>query len=85
MQSKRITFTVRAPAMMPPQGPQAPVPDPNPGYSAVGMANLGYPPNIGMATVAGGHQVGQTWYGCTYTAGPYVIPGLGDVTVESIG
>lgn len=71
--------------MMPPQGNMPPMSDPNPGYSTVGMVNVGYPPNIGMATVTGGHRVGETWYGCTYTAGPYLIPGLGDVKIETIG
>tara|TARA_R110002167_G_scaffold8756_5_gene40039 strand:- start:166 stop:381 length:216 start_codon:yes stop_codon:yes gene_type:complete len=71
--------------MMPPNGASAPVPDNKPGYSAVSMANNGYPPNIGGATVSGGRQIGDTWYGCTYVAGPYVIPGLGDVKIDSIG
>lgn len=85
--SSRITFTVLAPAMMPPNGAaMAPVPDPNPMYMTVGMiTQAGFPPSIGMAIVAGGTAVGSEWYGCTYTSGPYVIPGMGKVSVEPIG
>ena len=82
---QRLKFTVQAPAMMPPPGPGAPVPDNIPVYfgpmSAVPL-RPGVPVNIANATVILGTTVGNQYYGCTYTAPPFVIPGVGVMEVE---
>ncbi len=88
----RVILRIRTPAMMPPAGPTAPVPDATPIYQSMISGNQAMmlsthgvvPPAIGAATVTGGHRVGDKVLGCTYFAGPYVIPGLGDIEIEQI-
>jgi hypothetical protein len=74
-----LMFKVLVPAMMPmpPAGVQ---PDANQVYMGSAMMPNGmFTPAFGNAVVTGGAKVGDTWYGCTYFAPPYVIPGFGQV------
>ncbi len=78
-----LRFKVLFPAMMPPVGPQPPMPDPMPMYAG-GISNGNqYMPAFGNAVVTGGAKYGNKWLGCMYICPPFVIPGVGEV--EEVG
>lgn len=75
---QRLLFVVRTPARMP-QAQGEPIPHSNPVHLGVSVNDSVFAPVFGEAVVSGGSKVGDKWLGCTYTAGPYSIPGFGDV------
>jgi hypothetical protein len=75
---KRLLFVVKMPAQMP-QAQGGAIPHSNPVHLGFSVNEFVFAPVFGEAVVSGGSKVGDKWLGCTYTAGPYSIPGFGDV------
>ena len=80
----RMRLTILSPAMRPPMGNAPPVPDPVPFYVGEAMERPTPPPTLGAAQIIGGTLVGNKFMGCTYIAGPYSIPGFGEIEIEGV-
>jgi len=53
-------------------------PDPNPSYDGC-LRDGEAPISLGPAILVPGKRDGDTWVGCVYKAGHFVVPGVGDV------
>ncbi|MEM8680776.1 MAG: hypothetical protein AAGF97_15615, partial [Planctomycetota bacterium] len=70
-----LQFVVQVPAQMVANGTV--VPDTNAMFHGMQLHEQAFMPNFGGAIVRPGVKVGEGWMGCTYTMGPYNIPGHG--------
>ena len=80
-QNRPLKFVVQVPAQMYANGTV--VPDTNAVFQGMQLDEFSFMPNFSGAVVRPGAKVGEGWMGCTYTNGPFNIPGHGYIMPAS--